>query len=283
MKPKIKKNLSTIILVLIMATGLGLILYPTVADYWNSLHQSRAIASYVETVDEMDDTDIEQLWADADAYNRQLAQNGTTFSMTDEQIREYEEKLDTGDTDVMAYVEIPKIQCKLPVYHGTDEAVLQVAAGHLEWSSLPVGGQSTHCVISGHRGLPSARLFTDIDQLSEGDLFMLHTLGRTLTYEVDQIRTVLPEETREIKIEPGQDYCTLITCTPYGVNTHRLLVRGHRVENRAAMMGTDARRIDPALIASVITVIILTAVLIWLLISMRRNKRKEKVRGGDID
>lgn len=266
-----------------MATGLGLILYPTVADYWNSLHQSRAIASYVETVDEMDDTDIEQLWADADAYNRQLAQNGTTFSMTDEQIREYEEKLDTGDTDVMAYVEIPKIQCKLPVYHGTDEAVLQVAAGHLEWSSLPVGGQSTHCVISGHRGLPSARLFTDIDQLSEGDLFMLHTLGRTLTYEVDQIRTVLPEETREIKIEPGQDYCTLITCTPYGVNTHRLLVRGHRVENRAAMMGTDARRIDPALIASVITVIILTAVLIWLLISMRRNKRKEKVRGGDID
>lgn len=280
MKSKIKKNLSTIILVIVMIVGLGLLLYPTVSDYWNSLHQSRAIASYVATVDEMDNTEIERLWADAVTYNRELAQSGSRFSMNAEEIEEYEAQLNTGETDVMAFVEIPKIGCKLPIYHGTDEAVLQVAAGHLEWSSLPVGGESTHCVISGHRGLPSAKLFTDIDQLVEGDIFMIYTLGKTLTYEVDQIRTVLPEEVRDMKIEPGKDYCTLITCTPYGVNTHRLLVRGHRIENLTTQVTAEAKPLDSMLVASVVTIIILLAVVIWLLVGLRNKKIKEKAYGG---
>lgn len=246
------------------------------------MHQTRAIASYVKTVNDMDDSNVEALWAQAVSYNRELGENGLKYSLTEDQVRAYEEQLATSETDVMAYVEIPKIRCRLAIYHGTDEAVLQVAAGHLEWSSLPVGGSSSHCVLSGHRGLPSAKLFTDIDRLEEGDIFMLHTLGKTLTYEVDQIRTVLPEELQDVEIEPGQDYCTLVTCTPYGVNTHRLLVRGHRVPNQTAMIGTDASRIDPMLVASVLLVIILTAVLIWLLAGLRKSRRKEKIYGGDV-
>ncbi|MBP3383915.1 MAG: class C sortase [Firmicutes bacterium] len=282
MKTKSKNKFSTIILISIIIVGIGLLLYPTVSNYWNSMHQTRAIASYVKTVNDMDDSNVEALWAQAVSYNRELGENGLKYSLTEDQVRAYEEQLATSETDVMAYVEIPKIRCRLAIYHGTDEAVLQVAAGHLEWSSLPVGGSSSHCVLSGHRGLPSAKLFTDIDRLEEGDIFMLHTLGKTLTYEVDQIRTVLPEELQDVEIEPGQDYCTLVTCTPYGVNTHRLLVRGHRVPNQTAMIGTDASRIDPMLVASILLVIILTAVLIWLLAGLRKSRRKEKIYGGDV-
>ncbi len=255
-------------------------LYPTISNYWNSLHQSRAIASYVKTVDDMDEVDIESVWAGAVKYNRGLAEHGIKFQLTEDEIQAYNDVLKTEGTDIMSYIEIPVIRCKLPVYHGTDEEVLQVAIGHLEWSSMPVGGKNTHCVLSGHRGLPSAELFTDIDQLTEGDIFMLHTLDKTLTYEVDQIRTVLPEELQDVKIEPGKDYCTLVTCTPYGVNTHRLLVRGHRVANQTALMGADAARLDPMLVASIMTIIVLTGVLIWLLAGLRKDKRREKIYGG---
>ena len=260
-------------------------LYPTVSDYWNSLHQSRAIATYVRTVDNTDYETIDSLWLSAEEYNRKLAETGIKYVLPPEQKEEYNKQLKTADTDVMAYIDIPKINCTLPVYHGTDEAVLQVAVGHLEWSSLPVGGESTHCVISGHRGLPSAKLFTNLDEMAEGDVFMINTLGRTLTYQVDQIRTVLPEELQDLKIEQGQDYCTLITCTPYGVNTHRLLVRGHRVENlsEAGVLVSEASAVDPMLVTFGAILLLLVLILIWLLISLIREKRKFKSTGGDTD
>ena len=251
-------------------------LYPTISEYWNSQHQSRAIASYVETVEDMDSEDAEQKLAEASEYNQKLAERGTRFLLTEAQIEEYDRQLVSETTDVMAVVEIPSIQCELPVYHGTDEAVLQVAAGHLEWSSLPVGGESSHCVISGHRGLPSAKLFTNLDEVAEGDLFMIHVLGETLTYQVDQIRIVLPEDTEDLRIEQGKDYCTLMTCTPYGVNSHRLLVRGHRVENveLQTMVTADASRIDPMLVSSALIIGILLIVFIWLLIRLSRDRKK---------
>ena len=172
---------------------------------------------------------------------------------------------------------IPDINCSLPIYHGTDEGILQVAVGHLPWSSLPVGGESTHCVISGHRGLPSAKLFTNLDQLSEGDIFMLRVLDEVLTYEVDQILIVEPDDVEALKVEKGKDYCTLVTCTPYGINTHRLLVRGHRVENPddsvSVRVTADAMQIEPVLVAPVVAVPVLLLLLVWLLVKYRKKEK----------
>ena len=181
----------------------------------------------------------------------------------------------------MGYIEIPSIDVMLPIYHGTSEEVLQTAIGHIEGSSLPIGGPSTHCVISGHRGLPSARLFTDIDQLSEGDTFTLLVLDETLTYEVDQIRIVEPDDTSLLTIEEGQDLCTLVTCTPYGVNSHRLLVRGHRVENQETAgvlrITADAMMIDSRYVAPVIAVpILIIVILVMVLRPLGRRKKKGK-------
>lgn len=225
-----KKHLSTIILILILFTGLSLVLYPTLSDYWNLYHQSRIIADYTDTVEQTDAEKNEEIWKKAQKYNQKLARDGNCWRMTKKQKKEYESLLNVGGTGIMGYIEIPKINCELPVCHGSDPAVLQTAIGHLEGSSLPVGGSSTHCVLSGHRGLPSAKLFTDLDQMENGDVFLLRILDRTLAYQVDQILTVLPEEMDYLKIEEGKDLCTLVTCTPYGVNSHRLLVRGHRIE-----------------------------------------------------
>ena len=176
----------------------------------------------------------------------------------------------------MSYIEIPNIKCSLPIYHGTDEAVLQIAVGHIEGSSLPVGGVNTHCVLSGHRGLPSAKLFSDLDKLEEGDLFMIRTLDQTLTYEVDQIRIVLPEEIDDLKIVEGEDLCTLVTCTPYGINTHRLLVRGHRVANQEdaenIRVTAEAMQVDTRIVAAFVAVPILLVLLIWLLVSTRKKR-----------
>lgn len=271
-----KKHLSTIILVLIFFIGLSLLLYPTVSDYWNSLHQSRAIATYAEQVAEIDDDVYARIWAEAKAYNATLLEKGNTFVMTDEEKAEYEQLLNVSENGIMGYIEIPSINCSLPIYHGTDEAELQIATGHIEGTSLPVGGESTHCVISGHRGLPSARLFTDLDQLVAGDHFMLRVLDETLTYEVDQILIVLPEEVDALAIEEGKDYCTLVTCTPYGVNSHRLLVRGHRVENDEdaynIRVTADALQIEPVLVAPLLAVPMLLILLFVLLVSTRRRK-----------
>ena len=226
---KKKSSFVTAILIAALLAGALLLLYPTVSDYWNSFHQSRAIASYAEQVADLDDNTYDQIWADARAYNETLDNSTRRFVLTEEQKKIYEALLNIADNGVMGYIEIPKIKCNLPIYHGTDEAVLQIAIGHVQGSSLPAGGESTHCVLSGHRGLPSAKLFSDLDQLTEGDVFLLRVLDETLTYEVDQIRTVLPDELDDLAIEEGKEYCTLVTCTPYGINSHRLLVRGHRV------------------------------------------------------
>lgn len=234
-----KKHLSTIILILVFLAGISLVLYPTVSDYWNGLHQSRAVAVYDEAVGQLDTSKYDEMLAAAQAYNEELRQNPSRFTPTDEEKAWYETLLDVSGTGIMAYIEIPKLSAKLPVYHGTDDAVLQIAVGHVEGSSLPVGGAGTHAVLSGHRGLPSARLLTDLDQMEVGDRFEIHVLGSTLRYEVDQILTVLPYEMDALAIEEDKDYCTLVTCTPYGVNTHRLLVRGHRIKTEQANAAAD--------------------------------------------
>ena len=185
--------------------------------------------------------------------------------------------MDVSGTGIMSYIEIPKIKCSLPVYHGTDEGVLQIAVGHIEGSSLPVGGLNTHCVLSGHRGLPSAKLFSNLDKLEEGDIFMIRTLDQTLTYEVDQIRIVLPDEVEDLKIEEGKDLCTLVTCTPYGINTHRLLVRGHRVANQeeaeAVRVTADAMLVDNRIVAMCMAVPVLVLLLIYVVFGGRCRKR----------
>ncbi len=272
----IKKNLSTILLLIVFFIGLSLLLYPSVSDYWNSMHQSRAIASYAGEVAQLDTQRYDALWEAARGYNAALAGRTNTYLLTEEQKAQYEALLDVAGLGVMGYVEIPAIKCALPIYHGTDEAVLQIAVGHLEWSSLPVGGESTHCVISGHRGLPSARLFTDLDKLVEGDIFLLRVLDEVLTYEVDQIRIVEPQEVDDLGITAGEDLCTLVTCTPYGINTHRLLVRGHRVENRADAAGVrvtaDAILIDPLLTAPLAAVPMVLLLVLWVMIHYRKKK-----------
>ena len=260
-----RKRLTTIILLLVLLTGLSLLLYPTVSDYWNSFHQSRAIASYTAQVEEMDPADYEAMWNAAAEYNqRLLADTGDRYRMTEAEEEEYESLLDVTGTGVMGYVEIPKLKTSLPIYHGTDAAVLQIAIGHLAGSSLPVGGEGTHCVLTGHRGLPSAKLFTNLDEMEEGDTFSLHVLDQTLTYEVDQIRIVEPQELEDLEIEAGKDYCTLVTCTPYGVNSHRLLVRGHRIETpeESVPVPADAVQVDRFLVAPVVAGILIVIIVV---------------------
>lgn len=274
----------TLLLILILLAGVSLLLYPTVSDYWNSFHQSRAIASYAEQVAKIDPDTYKQLWADAQAYNRSLIGKVGRYDMTDEERAKYESLLNVSGNGIIGYIEIPSINCSLPIYHGTDEAILQIAVGHIEGTSLPVGGSGTHCVISGHRGLPSARLFTDLDKMVEGDTFMMRVLDETLTYEVDQIRIVLPDEMDDLEIEEGKDYCTLVTCTPYGINSHRLLVRGHRVENQeeaqATRVTSDAIQIEPLIVAPIVALPMLLALLIILLVSGTKKpvggKKNEK-------
>ncbi|MDO4312463.1 MAG: class C sortase [Eubacteriales bacterium] len=271
-----RKNLSTVILILIFLVGLSLLLYPTVSDYWNSFHQSKAIAEYTEQVAELDNETYERLWKDAQDYNRTLIGKAGRYDMTEEEQEEYESLLNVSGNGIIGYIEIPSIRCSLPIYHGVDEAVLQIAVGHIAGSSLPVGGKGTHCVLSGHRGLPSAKLFTNLDQLTEGDTFILRVLDETLTYEVDQILIVEPHEMDALEIEEGKDYCTLVTCTPYGINTHRLLVRGHRVANQdeadEARVTADALQIEPVIVAPVMAVPMLLILLIVLLVKTRRKR-----------
>ena len=271
-----RKNVSNIILIVIFFVGLSVLLYPTVSDYWNSFHQSRAIATYSDAVEKMDTSDYDRMWAEAEAYNEKLYESGHGLGLAEDEKEEYESLLDVSGTGIMSYIEIPSIKCSLPIYHGTDEAVLQIAVGHIEGSSLPVGGKNTHCVLSGHRGLPSAKLFSDLDKLQEGDLFMIRTLNETLTYEVDQIRIVLPEEIDDLKIVEGEDLCTLVTCTPYGINTHRLLVRGHRVANQEdaenIRVTAEAMQVDTRIVAAFVAVPILLILFICMLVSTRKKR-----------
>ena len=254
--------------------GLSLIAYPTLANWWNSFHQTRAVASYASAVAEMSHDEYDNLLKDATEYNKTLAQTGMIWKMNDEQVSDYESVLNICGTGIMGYINIPKIQVQLPIYHGTDDSILQVAVGHISGTSLPVGGESTHCVVSGHRGLPSARLFTDIDKLVVGDTWTISVLDLTLTYEVDQIRVVYPSDLSNLQIENGKDYCTLVTCTPYGINTHRLLVRGHRIANAQgnARVTADALQIEPIYVAPFVAAPMLIILLILLLVTTRHNK-----------
>ena len=257
MKRWIKEQKVNIILCLVILIGIGLLSYPTVSDWWNSFHQTRAVASYAAAVSQMKTEDYDRLFAEADDYNRKLAGTGMKWSMTDEEIQEYNNVLDISDNGIMGYIDIPRIRQTLPIYHGTDDAVLQVAIGHLAGTSLPVGGDSTHCVVSGHRGLPSARLFTDLDRLTVGDIWTMTVLNRTVTYEVDQIRIVEPED----------------------------LSRGHRIPNLDgdANVTVDAMQVDQTLVAMVVAVIILLIlVIILLIVSSKwykdRRDRREMAR-----
>ena len=282
MKKK-KGNFTTLLLILVLLAGLSLLLYPSVSDYWNSFHQTRAIAAYAEEVANLNQDQYDEIWAAAESYNASLTDRVNAYLLSDAQKEEYQQLLNVSGLGVMGYIEIPSIDCSLPIYHGTEESVLQIAVGHLEWSSLPVGGESTHCVLSGHRGLPSAKLFTNLDKLREGDIFLLRILDEVLTYEVDQILIVEPQEVGALQIVEGQDYCTLVTCTPYGINTHRLLVRGHRIDNveeaKTVRVTADAIQIEPLLVAPIVAIPILLLLLILLLLP----KRPKTKHGGEAD
>lgn len=271
-----KNKLTTILLILALFAGLSLLLYPTVSDYWNSLHASQAVADYAENVRNLEAEKYEQVLQDAKSYNQMLPYEQTTFALSEEEKEAYDALLDISGTGVMGYIEIPTVNISLPVYHGTEDAVLQIAVGHLEWSSLPVGGESTHCVLSGHRGLPSAKLFTNLDKLVVGDKFVMRVLDEVLTYEVDQILIVEPTDVSTLMIEAGKDLCTLVTCTPYGINSHRLLVRGHRIENQeeaqAIRVTSDAIQIEPLIVAPAVALPMLLVLLMILLVSGGKTK-----------
>ena len=276
-----KNKLSTIILAVVFLAGLSLILYPSVSNYWNSLHASKAVADYAENVQNINEDEYKKMLKNAHAYNKALLERSSDYYLTADLKEKYDNLLDIGDNGIMGYIEIPNINISLPIYHGVDESVLQIAVGHLDWTSLPVGGKNTHCVLSGHRGLPSAKLFTNLDQLVEGDTFVIRVLNEVLTYEVDQILIVEPENTDSLLIEKGKDLCTLVTCTPYGINSHRLLVRGHRVETKketTIRVVSDAIRIEPLVVAPIVAVPILLAFII--LIFTVSPKKKKKKRGG---
>ena len=273
-----KKHWSTILLVLILAIGLSLMLYPTIADWWNDSHQARMIESYSDVVAGIDNEKYTEIWSAAWEYNQSLLERSNDFLLSDEQKNQYMQLLNIENTGIMGYIKIPIIGVTLPICHGTGEDVLQVAVGHLEWTSLPVGGTGSHCVLSGHSGLPSARLFTDLEKMAEGDTFMLYVLDEKLTYEVDQICVVEPGDTDELMIIEGEDLCTLVTCTPYGINSHRLLVRGHRVETVdepvRVRITADAVRISPAVMASPVLIVLL----LWFLIPKSGKDYRDNLR-----
>lgn len=275
-----KKHLSTILLVAVFLLGLGILLYPSVSDYWNSMHQTRAIGAYEDTLSGMTQKDYSEYFAQAEAYNAALASLPTPLTGyevldTLEEVPKYRDVLDVNGMGIMGYIDIDEIGVELPIYHGTDPSVLNVAVGHLEGTSLPVGGVGTHCVLSAHRGLPSARLFTDLDRIKVGDTFTLTVLNRLLTYQVDQVLIVEPDQVEALAIDPNEDYCTLVTCTPYGINTHRLLVRGRRVENAeekpVIYVPADMVRIDPLVVTPAVAAPMLLALLIFLLIRYRKR------------
>lgn len=272
-------RLSTIILIIILLVGLSVMLYPIISNWWNERVQTKVIANYKETVAEMDSGNIEKIINEAHEYNRQLVGLYAPFINYDK-IPGYDDILNVSGTGIMGYITIPVIRAEYPIYHGTSEEVLNIAAGHLQGSSIPVGGADTHAVISAYRGLPSAKLFTDLDKMVEGDTFTITILDQVYTYEVEKILTVKPEDVDKLAIIPDKDYVTLMTCTPYGVNTHRLLLRSHRIETVydetevKVKVNPDALQVDPMLVVPVIfTVFVIILIFIWI-IGGKRNRTK---------
>lgn len=279
-KKKKGSSLSTIILVAIFFVGLSVLLYPTISDFWNEKRQSQAIVDYDSYIENLTPEDYSELFENADKYNQQIRNMSFPF-LTHKSIADnYYSTLDVNGNGMMGYITIEKIKVQLPIYHGTSDAVLNSAVGHVEGSTLPVGGKSTHAVLSAHRGLPSAKLFTNLDKLAIGDVFTIRILDRTITYQVDQILVVLPEQTDALNIVAGEDYCTLVTCTPYGINTHRMLVRGTRIENiepdRVINIITEAYQIDPLLVTPAVAAPILGLLLIVLIIKSTKQNKKKK-------
>lgn len=274
----LKKRLSSLVMPFLFLLGVGLLAYPSVSDYWNSFHQSRAIMSYSESVADMTEQEYKEILDSAHRYNETHEMN---WNVNASDKIAYNKELNFNNDGTMGYIEIPKIDVKLSIFHGTDESVLETSIGHLEGTSLPVGGLGTHSVLSGHRGLPSARLFSDLDKLKEKDIFTIHVLNETFTYEVDQIRVVEPTDLSTLITDPNQDYVTLVTCTPYGVNTHRLLVRGHRVENADgdADVISDAVQIKPIFIAPFIAIPIFILLIAYIfIVTSKRYQKKHRYR-----
>lgn len=277
-KKKKKVSITNILLVLIMLTGIGILAYPSVSDWWNSMHATQAIAGYVEAVETMSKEEKEAIFAKAKEYNDSLP-NGVNFNISEEQYAEYASILDITGTGIMGYIQIQSIGVNLPVYHGVDEGILQIAVGHIPGSSFPIGGERTHAIMSGHRGLPSAKLFSDLDKLKEGDVFAVTVLDETFTYMIDQIRIVLPEETDELAIVDDKEYATLVTCTPYGVNSHRMLMRGHRIANiDGKATPADAVKIPTYIVIPAVGIPLLFVVLLGMLIYYRKRKPGKTVQ-----
>ena len=283
---KKRVSLSTIILFIILLVGISVMLYPTVSDWWNSRVQSYAIANYDAAVEQMDENNYDKIMNDAHWYNECLNHVHSPFSVPDA-IAGYNDILNISGTGIMGYITIPSIQVQLPIYHGTSDEVLNVAAGHLRGSSLPVGGESTHSVISAHRGLPSARLFSDLDQLVVGDTFTITILDEILTYEVEEILIVLPHEMDKLSVISGKDYVTLMTCTPYGINSHRLLVRSKRIETvypHNIKIVADAVQVDPMLVVpGICAPLLIGLITIWIIGSRKRRVRTPKAIFNEIN
>ena len=290
-KKKKRRTITNLLLVLILLIGAGIAAYPAFSEYWNSMHQSRAIMGYAERVAEMSNEEYESIWNAALEYNRQLSVMPNHWNIEGEDLDNYEAQLNVDATGNMGFITIPKIDVNLPIYHGTSDAVLQTSIGHITGTSLPAGSVhsneedydevefGSHSVLSGHRGLPSARLFSDLDSIQEGDVFYLTILDQTLTYQVDQITVIVPEDSSELEIIPGRDLCTLMTCTPYGINTHRLLVRGVRVENEKKMLDVritaDALKIEPLYVAPFIAIPVLVIMIFYVLFLTGGSKKKK--------
>ena len=272
-------SFSTVLLVLMMLAGLAVFFYPAISDWWNSMHATKAIAGYVDAVKDLSQKEKAKMLKAAKEYNDSRP-NGVNFNLSDEHLAKYEKILDITGTGIMGYIQIPSIGVDLPIYHTVDEAILQIAIGHIPGSSFPIGGKRTHAVLSGHRGLPSAKLFSDLDKLKEGDIFTVTVLDRVVTYQADQIRIVLPEETDELAIVDGKDYCTLSTCTPYGINTHRILLRGHRIKNINGDIAitAEATRIPTYIVIPAVGIPILFVMLVIMLIYYRRKGPRKSDR-----
>ena len=288
MKSKKKGKFSTILLIVLLLAGLGLLIYPSASNFWNSIHQTKAIKSYIEDVSNLSKNDLSDIWKEVDKYNKNILNRSNPYIPSANEKSQYKNLLDVSGTGMMGYIDIPKIKVTLPIYHGTEKGILQVAAGHLDWTSLPAGGKNTHCVMSGHRGLPSAKLFTDLDKLEVGDTFILSVLDRTLTYEIDQIIIVRPEKTDALEIVEGEDLCTLVTCTPYGINTHRILVRGHRItgdsqSSSSVKVTSDAVKMGSLMVAPMLAVPILLVVLVVILIKDKKRKARQVIKNEKDD
>lgn len=275
-----KKHLSTIFFGIIFLIGLLLVLYPTVSNFLSNREQKKVIREYSNIVNNMDKEEKEAMYNEAVDYNKKIYENGMIDYSNPDAVQGYNDILDVSGTGIMGYISIPKINVELPIYHGTSDGVLQVAVGHLEGSSLPVGGENTHCVLSGHRGLPSADLFTHLDRLNVHDIFTISVLDKTLVYEIDQIKVVAPGDTQYLQIEDGKDYCTLLTCTPYGINTHRLLVRGVRVadsdDKNNIYVYADAYKIDTKTVTVLMAVPLTLLLLLGMVVHIRRNKKRKQ-------